>query len=555
MSAAAPSGTDQLALLADFSQAFTESLDIDETTRQAVVRIAAHMDAEAAALFLRDEVSGEAVCRACAGPVDISGLRVPAGQGIVGRAIAEGSVQLIADVQHDPSHYGHVAGFVTRSMVCAPLLTAHGAIGALQVINKKRGGSFGRADAEVLRLLAVPTALALGNARLAAQLLEQNRIRREFQLARQMQKTLLPKPPRDGPIAAVNLPAREISGDFYDFFDLADGRLAFAIGDVAGKGMDAALLMVRASSLLRYAGKEGLSPGRWLTRVNEELAATVVRGMFVCVAVGYYDPATTRVTVASAGFPPLLLCRPDEARRWIPAGGPPLGILPRVEYDEERLLLGDGSLYCFSDGVTDVRGADGAPIGLAGVERLIEGLSALGKRARLRGVVGELRRMRLADDTTILLLEDRPVRPRPLAELTIAAQAAELKRVRQTLAEQFERLGLEPELAHRLILAVDEAAANVVRHAYCGSGEGELVLSLVLEGSDLCFCIRDFAPPVDCSKIRPRDPTEVRPGGLGVHLIDQVMDSWSVAPHPEGGHLWQARKRIPLGRVGKEMGH
>ena len=117
--------------------------------------------------------------------------------------------------------------------------------------------------------------------------LEQNRIRRELTMARRLQRSLLPKRRRGGyPVRSINLPAQEISGDFYDFFDLPDGRIAFSLGDVAGKGLDAAFLMVRCASLLRWAGKEALAPPDWLARANDELCEAIPPGMFETVVQG-----------------------------------------------------------------------------------------------------------------------------------------------------------------------------------------------------------------------------------------------------------------------------
>ena len=140
---------------------------------------------------------------------------------------------------------------------------------------------------------------------------------------------LLPKRRRDHyPVLGVNRPAREISGDFYDSFELPDGRIAFAIGDVSGKGLDAALLMVRTASLLRWSGKDRLPPGVWLERVNDELAETVSGGMFVCAAVGYYDPKRREVEWANAGFPPALVkTKPFDGPRAPVAPASPLSPL------------------------------------------------------------------------------------------------------------------------------------------------------------------------------------------------------------------------------------
>ncbi|MBK8069250.1 MAG: SpoIIE family protein phosphatase [Rhodanobacteraceae bacterium] len=539
-------GPEEIGILADFSHAFAASLDVGETLRRAVAQIAEHMNAEAAAVFLVDSAAGDIECRACAGPVDVVGMRVQQGRGIVGRAIAENRVQLVRDTSLDPDFLGNRNGFNTRSILCAPLHTADGAIGALQVLNKRDGQLFDSHDADVLRLLAVPTALALNNARLTRELVEQNRIKREFQLARQMQKTLLPARRKDFPMTALNLPAREISGDFYDYFELPDGRIAFCLGDVAGKGMDAALLMVRASSCLRWAGKDGTPPGEWLARVNRELCETVTRGMFVCAVAGYYDPRTSMLELSNAGFPPLLLRRTDESIRELRADGPPLGILSDYVYENLRLALAGGSLYCFSDGVTDVRGPERRPIGIEGVRALIERVSGLSPRARVRAMVGHLRKLSLADDTTLMLIADDNAQPRYLGGIAGSSDPENLRLVRRKTSEVLNEIGFDEDQRARLVLAVDEAVANVIRHAYAGCCDGRVELSFWLDADALRIELRDYADPVDPNRIKPRDLSECRPGGLGVNLIDSVMDAWGFR-HPEDGPGNQLTmiKRLP----------
>lgn len=400
-----------LGMLADLSQVLALSIDIEETLRLAVNRIADCMQAEAASVFLVDTLAQELVCRACAGPVDVVGLKLPLNTGVVGRTVLTNTSQMVRDAQADPDFAGKIdakTGFSTRSLLCAPLTTARGTIGVIEVLNKRAGGLFDESDRDVLRVLAAPTALAISNAALVAEMVDQTRIRRELQLARQMQRSLLPKRRRDGyPVLGVNRPAREISGDFYDFFDLPDGRIAFAVGDVSGKGLDASLLMVRTASLLRWAGKDQIAPGQWLERINAELCDTVSGGMFVCAVVGYYDPANRHAVWANAGFPPALQRAADGSWRELLAEGPPLAIVPGMRYPEQSAELGDGTLYFFSDGVTDVRGADRQTIGMDGVRALFDRHAPAAPEARLRGIVSELRNLRLADDTTLLLIEDR----------------------------------------------------------------------------------------------------------------------------------------------------
>ncbi len=185
-----------LAFLADLSQSLALSLDLKKTLSLAVKRIAIYMQAEAASMFLIEPGSAYLECKVCVGPVDITGLKLEVGQGVVGRTVAENRPQVVSDAQSDQRVNVRVdaeTGFVTRSILCVPIATAQGVIGAIEVINRRGGGVFDAADAEILRLIAAPTALAIHNAQLAGAIVEQQRIRRELDLARTIQKSLLPK--------------------------------------------------------------------------------------------------------------------------------------------------------------------------------------------------------------------------------------------------------------------------------------------------------------------------------------------------------------------------
>ena len=541
-----------LRFLADLSESLALSLDLDESLRVAVTRIADFMHADAASLFLLDAQSGVIECRVCVGPVDILGLKLALGQGVVGRCVADNATQVVLDAASDERVNSRVdaeTGFATRSILCAPLSTAHGAIGALEVMNRRDGGLFEADDAEILRLIAAPAALAIGNAQLARGLIEQQRIKRELDLARTIQKSLLPKRRRgDFPVIGVNLPAHEISGDFYDFFDLDDGRIGFIVGDISGKGLDAAFLMVRAASLLRWCGKAGMLPSAWLGEVNVEMCQTLRNGRFVCAVVGYYDRVTHSVELASAGFPPALLHDGTQFEEFI-ADGPPLGILAEVQYSQRHIDLGSRALYLFSDGATDVRDAERNTLGSEGLRAMISTHSQLAPEARLRALVGDLKRLRLVDDTTIMLIaEPRGKCAHELLKLEFPARAEEMRGVRTALRTVLDAQEIEPQLRDQLVLAVDEACTNIIRHAYCDTHAGAVTLHLARERDMLVFELRDEAPPVDPARLKSRDLSECKPGGLGVAFIDTLMDDWKLGPCPGGnGNILRMRKCIAHG--------
>ena len=408
---------DHLELLADMGRDFASSLDIEATLKRAVERITGHLDAFGGALFLLDEAGETLRCHACAGVAKITGLAMKSDAGIVGRCVQNNMGEIVRDAANDPDFYRHVderTGFTTRSILCAPMSVKDERIGAIELINKRGGdGRFAHADLNLLRALSSSAALAILNARMAAALVEQERVKRELELAAEIQRSLLPAPrPAPFPVHGVNYPARTVSGDFYDFFSLDDGRICFNLGDVSGKGMNAALLMAKTASLYRCLGKSIHQPGRLLGLINGEICETVTRGMFVTMVGGVFDPREGIVRLASAGHEPPLHHRRDGCFAALPADGPPLGIgaglVPDDVYPETELCLDGGTLYVFTDGVTEGYVEGGATFEVEGLKASIRENTALPLSRRLERVIarvsqgeGELR-----DDLTILAVED-----------------------------------------------------------------------------------------------------------------------------------------------------
>ncbi len=400
-----------LAWLAAISQDFAGSPEMGETLANAIRQIMVYMDTEAASIFLLDAEGQKLSCQACAGPVSIEGLTVGRDQGIVGRALANNAVQLVRDVSSDADFSGAVdehTGFTTRSILCAPLCVKGRMLGALEVINKRKGdGLFDLADKQFLQVLAGMVSLAVHNAQMTEALVEQERMRRELDLAREIQRDLLPvQAAVDFPVHGLNLPAFEVSGDFYDFFTLNDGRIAWGLGDVSGKGMNAALLMAKTISLFRCLGKTVHAPSRLLALLNDELAETASRGMFVTMAAGVFDPASGEVVFANAGHQPPLYRSRSGAYCELEESSPPLGIVSGMAYADQRLQLDGGRLYLFTDGVTEGWEKDGSMLEVDGLKTLLDRHVGLPRAEQLQRVAEALVRpgVRLRDDLTLLVI-------------------------------------------------------------------------------------------------------------------------------------------------------
>jgi serine phosphatase RsbU (regulator of sigma subunit)/HD-like signal output (HDOD) protein len=248
--------------------------------------------------------------------------------------------------------------------------------------------------------------------RLERALLERDRlsaeILRELELAREIQQSLLPRTSNGtGPIHGVNISARTVSGDFYDFFELDDGRMFFNLADVSGKGMNAALLMAKTSSLFHCLGKSVHDPARLMCLLNEELCESSVRGMFVTMIAGLFDPATGHIVLVNAGHPPALWVRGSGDIVELPAQSPPLGLLPDVEYSTAEITLDRGTLFMFSDGLSECQPGGEAPLGVAGVKRLLENLLPASPTERLDRIVELVTPTdrQLQDDLTLLAID------------------------------------------------------------------------------------------------------------------------------------------------------
>src|SRR5215218_3460888 len=206
--------------------------------------------------------------------------------------------------------------------------------------------------------------------------IERERIEQELRVARLIQQASLPKdvPQLEGwEITPYYQPAREVGGDFYDFFELDDGQLGLVVGDATGKGMPAALMAEATSNMLRAVAQAlgSSSPGEVLARVNETLLARIPSNMFVTCFYAILDPKTAGLRYANAGhdLPYVRRCGDAEELR---ATGMPLGLMPSMSYEEKETILGAGeSALFYSDGLVEAHDSKGEMFGFPRLRELV----------------------------------------------------------------------------------------------------------------------------------------------------------------------------------------
>jgi serine phosphatase RsbU (regulator of sigma subunit) len=238
-------------------------------------------------------------------------------------------------------------------------------------------------------------------------------IEQELRVARSIQQALLPQglPQLEGwQFTPYYQPAREVGGDFYDFFELEAGRVGVAVGDATGKGMPAALAVSATSSMLRAVAQAfgSSSPGEVLSRVNETLVARIPANMFVTCFYCILDPKSASLSYANAGHDVPYLHRNGEAEE-LRARGMPLGLMPGMGYEEKEIVLErEDSALLYSDGLVEAHNPQGEMFGFPRLRALIaehaDGERSLGDLLleELYSFVGE--GWKQEDDITLLTL-------------------------------------------------------------------------------------------------------------------------------------------------------
>jgi serine phosphatase RsbU (regulator of sigma subunit) len=283
-----------------------------------------------------------------------------------------------------------------HSLLAVPLAVKGDMLGVM-LLSEKSGG-LGRSRErrlEIINGVADQAALAVQNYWLHQEMTERERLERELQLAREIQRAFIPEvlPPLPGwGLAATWRAARQVAGDFYDVFQLPDGRLGLVIADVADKGMPAALFMVLTRTLVRAAALENPSPAAVLDRVNDLLVPDARQGMFVTALYAVLDPESGTLTYANAGHNlPLLVPADSGDLVELERGGMALGVMEGIDLEDKIVKLAAGDhLVFYTDGVTEAFSEAGEIYSQERFKEMLRNATGASARGMLDAIVGSV---------------------------------------------------------------------------------------------------------------------------------------------------------------------
>ena len=314
--------------------------------------------------------------------------RSPGGDIALSRRIADMVVKekqsvLTSDALHDPrfEHGESIVAQGIRSAMCVPLWNSREVIGLVYADSRIRSNSFTPADLRILSNLANIAAVKIENNRLFERTLQVRAMERDLELAAAIQRNLMPRscPPVEGyDIGGANLPCRTVGGDTYDFLPRSGNRLWVAVGDVAGKGLPAAMLMSHFQAMLRGLAEADRPLSQLVGRLNDNLSRMLSANQFISFFVVELGPTEGVLSYVNAGHnPPIMVRASGEVERLL-GSGPVLGVVPGAAYPAHEIRIAPGdTLLLYSDGATESRNAGEEEFGEDRLVRCLKEVTSL----------------------------------------------------------------------------------------------------------------------------------------------------------------------------------
>jgi phosphoserine phosphatase RsbU/P len=390
-------------------EAFTETIRPNDLHRLIVEGATRILDAQGGALYMADrtgtklvpayiskgcpplvDVPAHIVQQAAATPVALeSYLRlhsVGVGEGVIGRVWQTGQPVCLNELSEAPELAKlRDSSLGSASVMVGALLYGKQNMGVLALANSSMSAPFSQSDFVVFKSIAEQSAFALYNAIIYSEANEKKRLDHDLEIARDIQRVLLPAEPpsvNGFEISGINVPARQVSGDYFDYIKVDEERLGVAIADVSGKGVPASLIMAICRSVLRSQAAQNPSPADVLQKVNRQLYPDIKEDMFISMAYVILNHARNAVTLSRAGHDaPLLYKRASQTITPLKTPGMVVGIdsgsvFDRLTTDVAVPLERDDCLLLYTDGVTEALDSGGDEFG---IERTMESVRASAK--------------------------------------------------------------------------------------------------------------------------------------------------------------------------------
>jgi anti-sigma regulatory factor (Ser/Thr protein kinase)/putative methionine-R-sulfoxide reductase with GAF domain len=520
--------SEQVATLYRLNDPALSELGLEEFLNELLIRVQDALSVDTVAILLYDAESQQLVARAAKGIEEEveQGVRIPIGRGFAGRIAAERVAIFIGDVDHADIMNPILREKGIRSLLGTPLIVEGDLIGVLHV-GSLAPRRFGPRDLAVLQVAAARAAPGIERARLYSAL------EHEHHVAMVLQRSLLPT--HLAGVAGVSAAARympasyDVGGDWYDVFQLPQGRFGIVIGDVVGHGLKAAALMGQLRTALHAYAVEAHSPARTLQQVDRFMR-TMSEPAMATAAYAVLDAETGALELASAGHLPPLVMGPRGARIVELPPAPPLGAFPYATWPEQEMSLAPGeTLLFYTDGLVE---RPGTPLNesIQTLLSVVAGASSAEEACRM-AVEQMIPFGRLRDDVAMVAMHYGRVPAR--LSVRLPTEPSVLADARQLLRRWLHSHEVPAQDAREILLAVNEACANAIEHAY-SPAPAEFQLEATHSDGELVFRVTDTG-----TWRSPRGQLR----GRGLKLIEAAMDEVQV-DRSDAGTVVEMHRRI-----------
>lgn len=406
--------------------------------------------------------------------------------------------------------------------------------GRSQITGRDELGILGRAFDKMVSQLADTLAIVTAT---------KSRMESELNVAKDIQMSMVPLtfpayPEHAGfDIFAQLVPAREVGGDFYDFYFVDKDHLCFVVGDVSGKGVPAALMMAVCRTLLKVRAQDDSSPASVTTHVNDEIAKENPNCMFVTVFIGILNISTGSLTYTNAGHNPALIKNKDgEVGTFSKVHGPVVGAMEDFAYEESHVNLKAGdTLLLYTDGVTEAHNPQDEMYSEGRLVQFVKGHELTSSQHFMDDLYRDLRNFEDGrepfDDTTALCLryiKNSEDTPRAIKTVEIKNEMKQINTVINEFEVFAQEYSVPGEVVMKMGLVFDDILSNVIQYAYTDEAEHIILIYFKLYSDQILITVADDGIPFNPLLIKSPDinlSIEERVlGGLGIHLVKNIVD-------------------------------
>ena len=519
------SATERLRALQSVTDAALTHLPLEEMLGELLTRVTELLDTDTAAILLLDEEGRNLVATAAKGIEEEveRHVRIPVAKGFAGRIAAERRPVAIFDVEKATIYNPILREKGLKSLLGVPLILETEVIGVLHV-GTLTPRDWHDGDSEVLQRAADRAALAVGG----------RLIERQRGLAAAFQSSLIPTLPSIPGIALAGryrpAASSQLGGDWYDAFTLPTGALGIAIGDVVGRGFQAAALMGQLRSALRAYALDQRSPREVLERLSA-LLRQLQPGWSATLLYGVLETHSGRATVASAAHPPPLVRHAGRAPEYVDiAPSVPLAVVRAPVYEDVSFdLPADSTIVLYTDGLVE-RPGESLDVGMGRLRRVVDGSTREPERICSRLLNELLEGAAGVDDAAILVVTIESLSDPFVMKLPVDPDSIPM--MRRVMSRWLQATGASRDEVDEITLACSEACANAVEHAYGPRGAGyEVELASIANG--VTILVRDTG--------QWREPRGTN-RGRGMTLMNGLMDSVEVERHETGTVVQMTRQ-------------